>query len=689
MYYKHSTPLVLNIYKIETEEATADSDGGDDDNDAEGDGQDARDKILALKRHILTTNPDLFKQIASIPEDTNIEGDPTVLMYKAEFIAEMLRDSPPCKLVFIPYIDQLLRYAFRVDPGDSVMNSGWHCLFRCPIGELLRPDPNAENAHRAAVEALSREVKALSDLLPSDLSASAMTEDLAKKQKALTYGLQSIAELPLKPDAVPAFIQAGGLDVLLGVFARGPLSLPDMESPNDSLEHASNALYKLMDDSSSSGALAEALVERQAVIPLIKNMTYICGLEGVYSAPDVPRTLPSLAKWNKTPRKQIVEGAKRFVTSKPEDFGPGAALVLWGLIEGAQTHDIDEMKEVNKSKKYVSFFLAPCEPGTNDYVMIAAGEALAHRIGQPGHQLRKGIATPPTLEKFMNLLDFDCSRSASDISPSIQVLRELVLPTSEEDTGGAVYPEEDLKRVNKQFCQMFSKVVRARWEAAQALASKDDSGEDSEVVIQEPSEEGLTNMKVVSMLKVLVDEQYTAMALLADGLLDYQQYLLFSSSALTRRAGLELLGALCHGSSLMEDFTYVPNIIDAFKPIMVHMLDDSRALIRALALQWLGNIMGYRHPKGDSATQYKPAVDFVTESVSSEKLVAMLKGNSEEVKVAAAMVELMARHSTGFEVQDRLGKNEKLVELLWDGVFWDEEKVSVVQPHIPRFYLCW
>lgn len=183
-------------------------------------------------------------------------------------------------------------------------------------------------------------------------------------------------------------------------------------------------------------------------------------------------------------------------------------------------------------------------------------------------------------------------------------------------------------------------------------------------------------MKNLNMLKVLVEEQYATMALLGNDLLDYQQYLLYNPSPLTRRAGLELLAALIHDSSLMEDLKHVPDLIDAFKPIMVYMLDDPRVALRALALQWLGRIMGYRHPKSEDSAWYEPGIDFVTESVSGERLAATLKGTRDEAKVAAGMVELVARHSTGTEVRDRLRKNEELVELLWNGVFWDEEKVS-------------
>ena len=209
------------------------------------------------------------------------------------------------------------------------------------------------------------------------------------------------------------------------------------------------------------------------------------------------------------------------------------------------------------------------------------------------------------------------------------------------------------------------------------MSTNDISDEENEADMQEPSEEGLVNMKIVKMLKVLVEEQYIAMALLADGLLHCQQYLLSSSSPLTRRVGLELLSALCHDSSPAGDYTYVPDIIDEFKLTVVQMLDDSRALIRALALQWLGGIMVYRHPNGENLARYQPGIDFVTESVDEDKLFAMLKGTRDEAKVAAEIVKLTARYSTQPEVRDSMNMSKELIDLLWNGVFWDEEKVSL------------
>lgn len=231
-----------------------------------------------------------------------------------------------------------------------------------------------------------------------------------------------------------------------------------MESPNDSIQDACNGLARLMEDSPLD-ALVEALVERQAVVPLIRQMTRICGLEGVYSAFSVPSALLSLAKSNDALRKQIVAEAQKFIVSDPKDFGPGAVVVLWASIKGAQLHDIEEMIRIAQSKKYVSFFLTPCEPGVDDSTLEAAGDALAFRIGEPGHQPRKGVITPEMVGKLLNLLEWTCSQSAPDISSSMQVLREIVLPSSEEDTGEFVYPDEDMKRVNKSFCRMLGKAI--------------------------------------------------------------------------------------------------------------------------------------------------------------------------------------------------------------------------------------
>ncbi|KAG8678916.1 hypothetical protein FRC08_017377 [Ceratobasidium sp. 394] len=84
--------------------------------------------------------------------------------------------------------------------------------------------------------------------------------------------------------------------------------------------------------------------------------------------------------------------------------------------------------------------------------------------------------------------------------------------------------------------------------------------------------------------------------------------------------------------------------------------------------------MSYRHPKAQDHYRYKPAIDFVMESVTEGKLLEMLKGTENEAQVTAMMIEAMAQHSTGPGVRERLKKNQELVEALWNGVFWDREK---------------
>ncbi|KAF8609127.1 hypothetical protein BDV93DRAFT_503547 [Ceratobasidium sp. AG-I] len=205
---------------IETKGTTTGSDDGNH-GDEKGAQENNQEKIPALKQYILAAKPDLFKHLIDVPKGSGVEEDFLVLSGKAELIGEMLRDSPPCKLAFIPYINELLHYAFQVSPEDSATYNRGQYLLSHAIGELLCPDSEAEDAHRVALEALSDQVKMLSDYLPLDLSASAMTEDLVAKQKMLASGLESLAALPLKLDAVPAFVEAGGLDALLGVVARG------------------------------------------------------------------------------------------------------------------------------------------------------------------------------------------------------------------------------------------------------------------------------------------------------------------------------------------------------------------------------------------------------------------------------------------------------------------------------------
>ena len=642
-----------------------------------------RDKIPALKQYILTSKPDFFKHLIGISKDPDIEVNYLLLIYKGSLIAEMLRNSPPHKLAFIPYIDYLFYLTFRVDLEDSSITSRMHDLAKFPIAQLLCPDPNAEDAYRATFETLAHEINALSDYLPLNLPASAMNKELVRKQMVLSYGLQHLCDAPLEPEAIPGFVEAGGLDALLGVITRGPLSLPDAVSANNSLDQACAALSTLI-GRSSSDVLAQALVERQAVAPLIQQMIHICGLEDLNCPPEIPYALPFLAKWDETLRRQISTEAQRISSLDLKDLSPGAMVVLWGLVNGAQTCNIGEITKLAESEKYVPLILAPCEPGATGYVMRAAGYALENRIGQPGDQLRKGIATPEMVEKLVILLEFDCERDTVHMSSSTRVLRELVLPTREKGVGEVVNPDEEFERVNKPFCQVFGKAIKARCEAAQALESQGDTGEGNNIVVQELSEEELANTKNVNMLKVLVDEPYTAMALLANGLLDYQQYLLSSRSAFIRHEGLQLLGALCHDFSLTEDNACILNVIELLKPTVAHMLYDPRALIRVMALKWLDGAMRCRYLKSEDPVQYKTGVDFIREFASEEKLEMMLRGTREDARAASVMIELVARHLTGPKARDRLQNNEELVGLLWSWALRDR-KVNQIWAHIFQF----
>ncbi|KAG8748577.1 hypothetical protein FRC10_003711 [Ceratobasidium sp. 414] len=661
--------MALTCSMAELDEPMAD----DDDGDKEDTG--ATNRIAAMKQHILATKPNFFEYLLKLPEGKNgDEVDTGLPESKFDVIIEMLRQFPAAKLAFIPHIDQLLRSTFREDPDANYALRVRDSMVQCSVAELLCPDAAAGDANKATQEALSKHIQLFTEILSPYFQAGGMTEALTNKQRALAYGLVNITKAPLNPNAVPAFIQAGGLDALLVIVHRGPLSVPDMESPNASLEDACDALSTLMGDSACD-ELAQALVERQAISPLLKQTSYICGLQGMYSAPRVPRTLVTISKFNETLRQQVTAEAKWMVKSDGKGCGSGAAIVLWNMLQAAEEVEVEGILGISKSKEYVSFFLADCKLGASDEVLDAVGDALAARVTQPGDQLRKGISTPEQVERLVVLVEYACLQSAPDISSAIQVLRELVLPTDPEATGGFFDPDEDLKRVDKKFCKTFGKAIKTRYDAARALAPK--YAVDGEV--QEPSEEGLVNMKNVKTLSVIVDEQYSAMALLAEGLLDYLQYLIFhQSSPLSRRAGLELLAALTHDSSLSSDYAHVPDVIDAFEMPVVLLLDDPRALIRALAMQWLVKIMSYRHPKGQELNRYKPAIDFVMESVTEEKLLEMLRGTENEAQVAAMMVEAMAQHSTDPEVQERLKKNQELVEALWNGVFWDGEKVSQV-----------
>ncbi|KAG9124424.1 hypothetical protein FRC07_011696, partial [Ceratobasidium sp. 392] len=567
---------------IELDESTADDDNENNGDEGGTEKEGTKGRLEALKQHILTTKPNFFEHLLKLPEDKDEELYVNLASSKSEVIVEMLRNFPPAKLAFVPYVDQLLQSSFREDIWESSVLRAQDAITQCVVAELLRPDPASGDANKTTQAALSKQIQSFSDVLSPNLLAGDMSEVLAKKQLALAHGLLNITNAPLKSDAAPAFIQVGGLDALLAILYRGPLSVPEMESPNESVEGACNALYRFIEDSACE-ELVQVLIERQAISPLLKQMTYICGLEGLYCASIVVKRLVILSDSDEALRKQVVAEAKQIIASNPEDLGPGAAIVLWNILNTAEEYDINELKPISGSKKYVPFFLVPCKPGASDDVLDAVGDALAARVGRPGDQLRKGISTVEQIEKFVHLVEYACAQSAADISSTIQVLRELVLPTDPRDTGGWFDPDEDLKRVNKEFCKKFSKIIKTRYDAAQALAPKDQEDE-----VQEPSEEGLANMKNVKMLAVLVDEQYTAMALLAGDLLDYLQYLTFNPrSPLSRRAGLELVTALTHNSSLSCDFAFVPDVIDAFMVSAAFMLNDPRALIRSLAMEWL------------------------------------------------------------------------------------------------------
>ncbi|QRV76347.1 DNA mismatch repair protein MutS [Ceratobasidium sp. AG-Ba] len=645
---------------------------GEGENEISEEDTSTRDRVKCLKQHVLDVKPNFFELLTKLPEDQDAEVDFYLASSKADIIAEMLRNFPPAKLAFVPLVDALLQSWFRHNADENPALRAQDEYTCRAVAEMLRSDPAAEGADRKMQEALSKQIQSFSDILSPNLLAGGMNLELAQRQCVLASVLCRLLLVPLKPDAVPSFIQAGGLDALLTIILRGPFSasISDLDSPNSSLEDACSALQRLIDDSSCK-EIATALIERQAVLPLLEKLSHICGLEDVLSASYIPQSLVVLSKSDEILREQVISEAQKMMSSNPSDLGPGAALVLWKLLQAGEEHEIEDIENISNSKKYVPFFLAPCKPGAADDVLEAIGDALAARIGKPGEQLRKGISTPKQVDQFMVLLEYACNQSAPDISSTMQVLRELVLPTDLEDTGGFIDPEEDAKRINKPFCKAFGKAMKKRYQAAQALAPKV-SG--SEIVIEEPSEEGLANMKNVKMLIPIVEEQYTTIALLVEDLLDYVQYMIFNPSPLSRRAGIELIDALTHDSSLSSDFTYVPDVIDATQEAMVAALDDPRALIRVLAMQWLKKIMTYRHPRGNATSRYKPAIDFVTESVKEEKLVEMLKGTENEVTVAAEMVEAIVRHSKGPEVRARFKKNQELLEGLWNGVFWDPEK---------------
>jgi hypothetical protein len=628
-------------------------------NEDEGNGERDKDKvgkaqarIVALKHHILVIKPNFFEHLLTFHDDKDEDMDMDVITTKSELLAEILQDFPQAKTAVVPFIEQLLLSLFQEDADNSGARRAWNSIARCPIAALLCPDSKAHGANKAVVKALSAKIKSFPQILSTKLKAGDMNDALIRKQKALAYGLLNITDTPLDAAAVPSFIRSDGLDALLAVITRGPLSPLGAEvSRNESLEDACNALSHLMDTSTSED-LGEALIARQAVAPLIKQMTYICELEDVFSSEDVLRSLMDLAKYHNAILKEVLSEAQNMISLNPKGLGPGAPIVLWLLLEYAPENEIE--KRISTSKNYVPYFLNKSKPGTSGKILNAVGEALALRIGEPGRQLRKGISTPEDVEKFVHLLEYASTQSTPEISPTAQVLRELVLPSGDKDNEGFSGPEADLKRVNKQFCNLFSKALKTRWDAALALAFKVSVNEGNGRAVTEPSEdlEGLAHLKNGMMLSMVAGEQYIIMALLANGLLDYLKAMIFSPSPLSRRVGLEVLSAMTKDSSWSGDFPYVPEIIDAFKEPVANMLHTE---------------------------QYQIGIDFVMQSVTEAKLLEMLRGTVDEAKVAADMIESMARHAIGSKTQTRLKKNQALVEALWNGVFWDADNVSAVQ----------
>ncbi|KAG8680613.1 hypothetical protein FRC09_018107, partial [Ceratobasidium sp. 395] len=382
---------------IESDESAADA----EDEDAED--TSIKEKVDATKQHILITKPDFFEYLLKLPEDKEDETYVNLASSKSEAIVEMLRNSPAVKLAFVPLVDSILNSSFRDNRYENSALRAQDEITRSVVAELLRPDPAAEDANKATEEALSKHIQRFSDILSPNLLASDMTEALAKKQQALALGLLNTADAPLRPNASPAFVRAGGLDALLAIIYRGPLSISDMESPNESVEDACNALQRFMDDAACE-ELAQAFVERQAVSPLLKHMSYICGLEGIYSASDVVRKLITLSQSDETLREQVTAEAKNMIATNPEDLGPGAVIVLWNLLKTAEEYDVEEIMSISKSKKYVPFFLAHCKQGASDDALDAVGDALAARVGPPSDQLLKGISTPDQVERFILLI---------------------------------------------------------------------------------------------------------------------------------------------------------------------------------------------------------------------------------------------------------------------------------------------
>ncbi|KAJ1311767.1 hypothetical protein OPQ81_010235 [Rhizoctonia solani] len=665
----------LKSLKEMIENTEGSSHNGDNQENVRSQLDESQARIMAMKQFIFSTKPDLLEHLLKFTDDQSDDVE-YILEAKAELLAEAMKGYPPLKTSVMPLIDQLLVSLFRDNVDNNPTHHARAFIARYPIAALLYPDPETQDAHVVALKALAAQIKSFSDILAPELRASKVDESLRREQEALIYGLRNVAATPLDPDAVMPFIESGALDALLTVIARGPLS--PMGAPitlNSSLDDACRTLYELM-NSAKPEVLAQALNNRQAVGSLLRNMTYICHHNDLIWATDIPHSLVNISKSSDVLLQQIVAEARSMVRADPNKLGPGAPIVLWKLLDSATGNDIDDLEKVSKSNEYVPFFLAAIKPGASDKVLDAVGEALEARIGQPGKQLRKGISTPEQVEKITQLVEYACTQSAPDISPAMHVLRELILPSSEEYTGGWIDPEEELRRANKQFWVTFSQAIKTRIDAACALGPEITGQEASDIA--EPSEVGLAHMKNVQLLTQLVEEQYTTMALLLI-LPKYLQTLLLNSSPLSRCAGLELLTAMTKDSSLKMDFSFVPDLIEGFKLAVAYLLSDPRKLIRAMALDWLNRITGYRHPEAEDFSRYKPGIDFVLEVVTEDILVEALKGTSDEVGVVAEIIQSMISRSVGTEISDRLKRNRDLVEALWNGVFWDEDKARAPQ----------
>ncbi|KAF8760873.1 hypothetical protein RHS01_01103 [Rhizoctonia solani] len=584
----------------------------DDEDENECEEDKIQTRPIAVKEFIFATKPDLFEHLIGLSDDQSESAD-------------------------------------EDDLDDDPVSRAWGSVARYPIAELFYPDLEAQAAHEAMSKAFAAKIKSFNVLTP-ELKADEMDEDLRNEQRALINGLHNVTRTPLQPDAVVPFIESGALDALLTIVARGPLSPRGDESTlNSSLDDACTALSQLM-DSAKPEILAQVLIDRRAVGPLIRQMTYMCHHEDLISASDIARSLVVLAKSSTTVLQQTVTEARNIVNADTNEFGPGAPVVLWKLLDYAADNGIEDLEEaVGYSRKYVPFFLSAIVPSASESILNAVGEALAARIDRPGRQLRDGISTPKQVEKIVQLVEYACTQSAPDISPAMFVLRELILPSSEKDTGGWVDSKEELRRANKDFWKTFAKIMKSRLDAACALAPEVTTQEPRDMVIEEPSEVGQEHMKNVKVLVQLVTEQYTAMALLPD-LCEYLQTLLLNPSPLSRRAGLELLAAMTRDSSLAKDFAFVPDLIEGFKMAIAYTLTDPRKLLRAMALEWLNRLTAYRHPEAEDFSCHKPGVEFILEVVTDDILLDMFKWHERRKSVA-----------------DRFKKNTRIVEALWKG----------------------